>query len=91
MLQWRSFDLGVFIGGMQGVEDEFNQFCQMHLNARVILLGSTGGATRILWEGQQDLLKTQWEKDHMVEDMRYDKGYAAFFRRCFADIYESRN
>ena len=40
------FDAGVFIGGMNGVEEECDLFMQLHPHAKIVALGSPGGAAR---------------------------------------------
>ena len=42
------FDGAVFIGGMEGVEKEFNLFRSIHKTARIVLVASGGGATAAL-------------------------------------------
>lgn len=41
-----SFEAGVFIGGMNGVEEECEIFTKLHPNAKVLALGSPGGAAK---------------------------------------------
>lgn len=43
-----------FIGGMEGVEDEFTLFKKYHPEARVYPLASTGAAAKILYEASPD-------------------------------------
>lgn len=50
MLASHRFEAGVFIGGMQGVVDEFRMFTELHPKATVILFPSTGGAAKLLAE-----------------------------------------
>jgi len=40
------FEAGVFIGGMNGVEEECDLFMQLHPRAKIIALGSPGGAAK---------------------------------------------
>ena len=40
---------GVFIGGMDGILDEFSRFRQSHPHALVLPISSTGGATEMGW------------------------------------------
>lgn len=42
------FEAGVFIGGMKGVEDEFELFAQRHPAAALVPLGSTGAAALVV-------------------------------------------
>ena len=41
---------GVFIGGMEGIEKEFNLFKKFYPKNPIYLIGSSGGATKILFE-----------------------------------------
>ncbi len=43
-----SFDAGVFIGGMEGVEEEWKMFTSRYSGARAIPVGTTEGAARLL-------------------------------------------
>jgi hypothetical protein len=43
------FDAGIFIGGMEGVEDEFCAFRNKHPNAHAFPIASTGAAANILY------------------------------------------
>jgi hypothetical protein len=43
-----TFDAGVFIGGMEGIFDEFHRFRERHRDAAVVVIGSGGGAARQL-------------------------------------------
>ena len=40
------FEAGVFIGGMNGVEEECELFMKLHPHAKVVALGSPGGAAK---------------------------------------------
>jgi hypothetical protein len=44
------FKIGVFIGGMEGVEDEFSMFREIHPNALVLPVASTGAAAKIIYD-----------------------------------------
>ncbi|MFM0167541.1 SLOG domain-containing protein [Paraburkholderia sediminicola] len=48
MLKSAEFDAAVFIGGMEGVNDEHALFAALHPNAKCIPIGMTGGAARML-------------------------------------------
>ncbi|HEX5753744.1 MAG TPA: hypothetical protein VFZ09_46580 [Archangium sp.] len=73
MLQSEPFHAGVFIGGMEGVEDEFQLFQRYHPHALILAVASTGAAARILFEQQSG-----GSKDSGLE---HDVAYAALFRR----------
>ncbi len=48
MLQGYKYDAAVFIGGMEGIIDEFELFRQLNANSRVIAVASPGGTARTL-------------------------------------------
>ena len=50
MLEDNEFYAGIFIGGMEGVEDEYTMFTQLHPDAKVFPLASTGGAAKIIYD-----------------------------------------
>lgn len=50
MLSREDLDTAVFIGGMEGVEDEYELFRQFHPNAIVLPVAAPGGAARSLAE-----------------------------------------
>ncbi len=49
MLGDNQFYAGIFIGGMEGVEDEYDMFIRKHPHAKAIPLASTGAAARIIY------------------------------------------
>lgn len=50
MFGQNKFVAGVFIGGMEGINDEYVMFKEFHPNAITIPLGSTGAASKILYD-----------------------------------------
>jgi len=44
------FDAGIFIGGMDGVEEEFYLFRRMHPSAHLLPIASIGAAAAILYD-----------------------------------------
>lgn len=50
MLSRKDLDAAVFIGGMEGVEDEYHRFREFHPNAIVLPVPAPGGAARLLAE-----------------------------------------
>lgn len=53
MLNSRSFDAGIFIGGMEGVEEEFSLFKKYNSKALLLPIASTGAAAlKIYNEGR---------------------------------------
>ena len=54
MLGDNEFYAGIFIGGMEGVEDEYTMFTLLHPEAKVFPLASTGGAAKIIYDKHFD-------------------------------------
>jgi hypothetical protein len=50
MIGARNFDAAVFLGGMEGVEIEYDIFRRLHPNKPAYPVASTGAAARILSE-----------------------------------------
>ena len=50
MMNHGNFAAGVFIGGMEGVEEEFDLFREKHPRALILAVSSTGAAARIVAE-----------------------------------------
>jgi hypothetical protein len=72
MLNDHAFDAGVFIGGMEGVIDEYHMFRQQHPRAVILPIASTGAAAlRIFSEGRAGY----------PQDLSTDLAYPSLFRR----------
>jgi hypothetical protein len=50
MIEDTKFDVGIFVGGMDGVIDEYELFTREHPYAKVWPLASTGAAANIIFE-----------------------------------------
>lgn len=50
MLTEPTYVAGVFIGGMNGIEEEFNEFRRIHPKRPAFPIASTGGAARLLYQ-----------------------------------------
>jgi len=70
MLGSPSFSAAVFIGGMDGVEREFELFRRLHPLSPVYPVASTGGAARLIWEQVTDLSASI--RKALEEDIVYD-------------------
>lgn len=68
------FIAGIFVGGMEGVKDEFELFTQCHPEAMVIPMASTGAAALEMYKGG--------DFDVSLKD---DYAYIALFYRLFKD------
>ena len=54
MLKNHPYKAGIFIGGMEGVEEEFNLFRETHPNALLLPIASTGAAAKIVHDRYLD-------------------------------------
>lgn len=50
MFTENEFAAAIFIGGMNGIEDEYKMFKEFHPNAIIIPLASTGAASKLLYD-----------------------------------------
>lgn len=49
MIERNEFSAGIFIGGMDGVEEEYEMFVKVHPKALALPIASTGAAARIIY------------------------------------------
>jgi len=70
MLGATEYGAGVFIGGMDGVEREFELFRQLHPSSPVYPVASTGGAARLIWEAATAISASI--RESLAEDIVYD-------------------
>ncbi|WP_313492329.1 SLOG domain-containing protein [Sphingobacterium multivorum] len=73
------FAAAVFIGGMDGIEVEYNMFKKLHPHAIMLPIASTGAATRIVY----DSLSSDDEAKH--ERFLKDFGYMSLFQKYLID------
>jgi len=78
MLTEHHYKAGIFIGGMEGVEEEYAMFKEFHPQAPVFPIASTGAAARIVFDSEPNL------------DVRLlnEYAYMALFRSLFDGIIE---
>lgn len=71
-----AFHAGVFIGGMEGVLDEFALFRKLHPRAPRWPIASTGAAAKELFDGQTD------HRSDLVDEMTY----STLFRKLVSEL-----
>ena len=71
-----AFHAGVFIGGMEGVLDEFTLFGQLHPRAAKWPIASTGAAAKELFDGQRD------HRSDLADEMTY----STLFRKLISGL-----
>lgn len=76
MLTENSFAAGIFIGGMEGIWDEYNVFREHQPNGIIIPVASTGGASLQLYNEFP-----QWQNVRL----KTDYAYMALFRDLLSD------
>lgn len=72
------FEAAVFIGGMNGIIDEFNMFREYNPKALLLPIASTGAATKIVYE---DLLPNEFKNERLAKDY----GYMSLFQKLLID------
>jgi len=65
MIGSHDFAAGIFIGGMEGVEKEYELFRRMHPKKPAFPIASTGAAARILFDNFEH------NRQELLNDLRY--------------------
>lgn len=73
MLRYAPYKAGIFIGGMEGVEEEYHLFRELHPNAPAYPIASTGAAALELYESNKEL-------EHFPESLHDEIAYHSLFR-----------
>lgn len=79
MFTENSFVAGIFIGGMEGIEDEFKLFRELQPQAFVLPIASTGAASQIVYDNylSPELKNKRLENDYaymsLFQDLLIDK------------------
>jgi len=77
MFNDNKFKAGIFIGGMEGVETEYEMFKSIHPDAKTFPVASTGAAAKFLYESMNEK-----PDERLVSDY----AYMALFRSLFETI-----
>lgn len=83
MLAEGPFEAAVFIGGMEGVEEEFALFRQRWPNTAVFPIGTTGAAARMLLMAHSETLPGM-SRQRLLQ-LEHDSVYRALFERLFGE------
>jgi hypothetical protein len=78
MLSENDYSAAVFIGGMDGIIDEYKMFTQRHPKALLLPIASTGGATKSVYD---DLLAGDLKNERLLKDY----GYMSLFQDLLLD------
>ena len=76
LINENDFKVGIFIGGMEGINDEYIMFKKKHPNALILPIASTGAAANILFENQPQKFDIRLKNDY---------AYMALFRDLLND------
>lgn len=78
MFNEHKFEAAVFIGGMEGIEDEFKLFSRFHPQALLLPVASTGAAARIVYD---EFFSNGLENERLINDY----GYMSLFQQLLID------
>ncbi|PZX92808.1 hypothetical protein DOS84_13115 [Flavobacterium aquariorum] len=78
MFSENEFAAAVFIGGMDGIEVEYKMFKELHPEALLLPIASTGAATKIVYDS---LLPEQFKEERLLNDY----GYTSLFQKLLID------
>ena len=78
MFSENKFSAAVFLGGMDGIEVEYNMFKEYHPDALVLPIASTGAATKIVYDS---LLPEEMKNERFLKDY----GYMSLFQKFLID------
>lgn len=68
MLQSCNFSAGIFIGGMEGVEIEYEMFKEQNPDALILPIASTGAATKLIYD---NIFPEELKNDRFLNDYGY--------------------
>ena len=78
MLSENEYSAAVFIGGMDGIEDEYKMFIEKHRDAILLPIASTGAAAKIVYDIR---LADNFKNERLVKDY----GYMSLFQKLLMD------
>lgn len=78
MFSENSFAAAVFIGGMDGIEVEYNMFREYHPDALLLPIASTGAATKLIYDNH---FPVELKNERFLKDY----GYMSLFQKFLID------
>ena len=79
MIEDYAYKAGIFIGGMEGVQEEFDAFSNEHPKAKLLPVASTGAAAKIIYDSQ---------KENFPKALECELTYMDMFKSLLKDIIE---
>ena len=91
MIESSNVVAAIFIGGMEGIAEEFKLFVESHPNLPMYLIASSGGATRSLFENQffnfyNNVSKCNYFNENLINDLRNSKQFLFLAKEIVSDI-----
>lgn len=83
MIKQNDFSAGIFIGGMEGIEVEYEIFKEAHPKALILPIASTGAGAKILYDRM-----TRNNDAQLDERLLTDYAYKALFRELLGDFIQ---
>lgn len=69
MIKENEYTAGIFIGGMEGVEEEFDMFSKQHTNSIFMPIATTGAAAKIIYEKTPDAFDKQLATEYAYRNL----------------------
>ncbi|MFX1498374.1 MAG: hypothetical protein ACFFBH_12675 [Promethearchaeota archaeon] len=91
MLKDNYLHAGIFVGGMEGIEDEFEMFREFYPNNPFYLVASSGGAARLLYDefvryDRDWTFPWKYNYENLREELYISKIYPSLARLIINDI-----
>ena len=79
--------IGFFVGGMEGVQEEYGLLKRLQPTACIAPVGATGAAARIIWDRESRRRKVEWREIELPGEGTFQSlRTETHFRRLFAAV-----
>lgn len=75
MFSENEFSAAIFIGGMEGILEEYNMFIKYYPKSILLPIASTGAAAKIIYD---DLLPEDFKNERLIKDYAYMSLFQSF-------------
>ncbi len=91
MIKEIPLNAAIFIGGMEGIKEEYSLFTKIHPNSPIYPIATTGGATKIIFEEDflnQTVWRFLWKYDveNLIKNLNNSKEYPYLVKQILSDI-----